>query len=194
MATLDTWQKRVEALERSMPRTVARSGGGGIPMSLLDAKADKPSTLWLGSTLFGGAAGTPSVLSQGTTGAWAHSWALDAAVTERVATWVQFPPGWLTFDLSLYFSPLDATAGNIRWSCDFGALTAGAVVAPATTSAFTAASPAVTEQVTVAAAPASVAVPTGGLGFVSVARLGGDALDTYAADAGFIGLLLTKAS
>jgi hypothetical protein len=119
-------------------------------------------------------------------------WLMDAATTEIVGGMIRLP-GWNSFNAQIIWAPSTTGAGDVRWEWRRTTLTAGALPTVSGATTFVSTAPGVAEQVVVTAASASVSLASLGSyhGF-RISRTGGDAADTYAADAKLIGIIFNR--
>lgn len=181
--------------------TVLLSGGAGTsqwgnPTS--DYLANRTRTIWLPSTAFRTATGSPSEDTRYNS---IHCWLLDAASTEGVTTSIVLPADIVQSSVvaTIYWTPTDSGSGNVIWNLETKLLSAGGILdvdtVPAGGGGSTSAAPAATDQIVahqhdtdifLAAAEASAKFSQ-----ICVERLGGSGSDTYGADVRFLGVLLS---
>lgn len=153
------------------------------------------TSLFIPAQQFAATSGSPVM---GTSGAVAAIMLFDQTGTEAASAFVQVPAGWVSYDIELWFVNAAASAGNVVWRCDrsnlgFGG---GETIDPATAGTQrTEAANATANVVTVTTMDSAISAPTAGeMLTLRIRRIGGDAADTLANDAGLVGLRLVKAS
>lgn len=123
------------------------------------------------------------------------AWLLDAAATEVVATTEFIPTGWITFNMDMWWSNASSGSGNVVANVRYGLLydasnaTGGEVNLGNTTLAAPAQN--IIKVTTVAS---GIYRPADGVVRINVRRVGGDASDTLANDASFLGIRLRRAT
>lgn len=118
-------------------------------------------------------------------------WLFDANSGEAIGGYARLP--WTNFQTRLVWAPSDASAGDVVWEITRSGMASGATPSSSTYPVITSTAPGVTNQLVITPLTTSVAVPAGELTGFRVTRRAGDAADTYAADAKFAALLLTRA-
>lgn len=135
--------------------------------------------------------GTPSLTAVGT---YTLAWAMDAAAVETIGDNIHIPTGWATFDVTVIWANLGSGSGDVVFqlfmqSLDDGTSISGVNHAIHGPTAFTAAAQSVVEHSKIASA-----ISTTGLRDLHLRRVGSNAGDTLANDAGVLGIYLTKVS
>lgn len=152
----------------------------------LDAFASR--ALWVPGTRFITHAGTPVDGNVNTI----PGKLMDPATQEAVQGNAAMPVAWQTADVFLWWIPINANAGNVRWQILTGrlglGLGGGSTTQPAVTGIAPSAIQAQRTQVVTA-----LSVGDFGTNF-RVLRVAADASDTYASDVLFIGLELVRVS
>lgn len=158
----------------------------------LALKAPIESTIFLPSPRFGGILGSPAL-----TGTHAVGWLLDASAVERLGCGFVFPSGWATYHVDFLWYNAGAGAGDVVWRHFRYQMEVGDNISSnGTDGSVQATGTAGAQNIVVQTRLATgQAVPAAGvIKTLIVDRFATDSGDTLANDAGFIGMLLTKAS
>ena len=148
--------------------------------------------LWIPANSMMLSANSPSLSQLNSSTPRTPVWLLDAALTETVSCAAVIPSAWTSTDVELYWANAGAGAGNVRWQIDLSIAAIGGnlVTGGAATALLTAAAGA--QNVLVRSEIATgVAADAGDMLSLRIYRVGGDAADTLANDAGLIGVRLT---
>lgn len=154
-----------------------------------------PDQIFIPANQFNLQTGTPVIAPWPTTG-FPVGWLLDAATTEEMSTVVSaLPPGWLTYEVFVVWTPTTAAAGNIMWrTIRYDMIQSFPPNQnPQTSTAIAANLGSGVGNLREDVIQSAVVRVSGPLVF-RVARVGGDASDTYAADVAFAGLRLVRSS
>lgn len=118
--------------------------------------------------------------------------AFDAATTESARVTFTVPSAWASFVVDLYWTNEGAGAGAVRWNTNVKILTSGNLTSEAVTAV--AANVTAPAQFTVALRTAHQTVTTeaDAVYALQVDRIGGDAGDTLANDAGLIAVRIRQ--
>ena len=137
--------------------------------------------------------------SAATPAAFATNW-LALPLPDAASTFVYYtlflPPGWSgrTLTMKVMWAPSSTNTGNVLWQFITKDLIAGTTTTSGVTTSSTATSagPGTTDMPVLVSATATLAgVVTGDAVQVRIARVGGDAADTFTGTANFIALLLS---
>lgn len=151
---------------------------------------------WLVASRFlAAASGTPTQTNVGSATRPIPGWLLDAAAAESVHTSFDIPDSWATVDVDVWWINAGAGAGDVVWRLDWHKFAAGDSAQAVDTSTSLTTSTAGAQNIIVVTTIASgIAFESTKLNRVEVVRLATDAADTLANDAGFLGVMLRKAS
>lgn len=169
---------------RSHNHTVANSVAGAE--NFYPPKIN-PRRIFLGSDRFEALSGSPAIATVG--GGRRNAWLFDAAADEIIGTEIVLPP-CRTLSIRLGVVNAGAGSGNVAWALNLGGFSLGATInaadqfAPATTIAAAGAQD-VLSEVVISSGNISALFDADAL-FMRVKRLGTDAGDTLANDAGLI--------
>lgn len=116
-------------------------------------------------------------------------------VNPYVGTTVELPDWWDTFDVDLYWTNSGANAGDVRWRLDRRDVADGGSLTTAFTTGANNYLTAPSQNVlAIDTIESGLTVTDSRLLALKLWRIGGDASDTLANDAGFVGLMLRRAS
>lgn len=176
----------------------ASGAGTGVPTDLTAAQTltilGADTVVVTAAEMEASISGSPT---RGAVNAQLAAWLMDATSIEMIGTSVggiRFPT-WTTMTTQVVWAPSDTGAGNVIWQVANYTVTDGALPSNAGSVNMSAsAAPTVTDRVVVTAASSAINVAATTVKGLRIARIANDAGDTYAADAKFIAVILTKAS
>lgn len=137
------------------------------------------------------------VPARSTVGGMIPAWLMDAATDERVAAVLggRLLNGWATMTAQVVWAASGVTTGDVVWQVNNYGLTSGAALSLGGASGdLISAAPGVADQVVITAASAAYTVAATTVKGLRVRRDGANVLDTYAADAKLIAVVLTRAT
>lgn len=155
--------------------------------------------LWIPASLFMVSSGSPVLSTTGGNGLRPPTFLLDAASAEKISASFVAPVGWSTYNVKLYWTNAGAGAGDVTWNLQIEAYSDGEaidtlndtdVVAWGVT---TITAPA-QRVLKISSALTSVAVESGILVGLDIARRAADGTDTLANDVGVLGVMIERAS
>lgn len=127
------------------------------------------------------------------------AWLMDSATTEIVAGSVLMPSSWTTFRIDLYHTNQASTSGNVVWQMVGNFAGSGnnveiSLLSVLVNSTQIIAAPTTASQIAVTQFGGTLTNDSTKVFFFQVSRLGANANDTLANDAGVYGVLFTKLS
>lgn len=160
-------------------------------MSIRTPSSSGTSALWIPANLFMNSSGTPTFAAVGSPARW-PMWLMDAAATEIIAATTMVPSSFANVKIELYWTNAGAGSGDVVWRASLDSKAdAGTLANPSTLADNTITAPAQT-VLKVSTLVASQAVDATKVLDFEIIRIGGNAADTLANDAGVIGVLLTS--
>lgn len=171
---------------------VASTGAAASRASL--GAAAIPASEWIAAPDLHTQTGVPSLLMVGGANNGTPGWLMDAATHEAVAGSMVVPEGWATVNVVLLWANAGGGAGDVVWRSDLLMLTVGSTLNAGGAGPNVTATAGTQDILMSTTLRSGFAVTAGGIFHVDVMRLGADAADTLANDAGIIGLLIQRAS
>lgn len=166
--------------------------GTGGALGTINSTTFLPDQIFISAMEMMAGAGSPSLSGQAG-GVQSVGWLMDAALTEQVSFQLpKIPVDW-QYSISVLWAPTTAAGGGVSFQYLQTPLVPGAVAGSGQTGTAVVVGPAPTTANQVVSTPllqfqTPVASPLQG----RIIRIGGDAGDTYGADAAILGVLITR--
>jgi hypothetical protein len=152
----------------------------------------KPDEVWFGAERIAPISGATSPLSAAI-GVWPAWGFVDSAEVARgVTLWM--PDHWTTYSIDIYWRGLAATSGDVQWRTYRQSVDPGDTLTFGTFSTGVVAAAGSQHQLVLTTLASGLAVVSGKLTRVAIARQGAESADTYAGEVGLVGVMLRKAS